>query len=67
MEGEFTMATTVDADIHLFEGELSLVRMKVERKRWLVTVDDHFVKCDKVVSLWTPAPEEIKGWSESGN
>lgn len=61
-----TMATTVDCDIHLFEGDVATIRMKVYGKKWLESVDGRFIRCDKVVSVWTPAEEEVEGWYKSG-
>lgn len=58
------MLTTADADIHIVEGEIDLVRMKVERNKWLLTIDGHLVRTDKVVSLWEPSEEEMRNYME---
>lgn len=65
MDGSsITMLTTVDTDIHVVNGETDLVRMKVERNTWLVTVDGRYVKSDKVVSVWTPTDDDLEGFKE---
>lgn len=67
MDKKYVMATTVDADIHLFEGEIELTRLKVERNKWLVTVDGRFVKADKIVAVWVPDEDELRGFLGSVN
>lgn len=62
---EIVFITTVDSDIHAIQGEIDLIRMKIERNRWLLTTDGRYVLCDKVVSAWIPSQEEIEGWLES--
>jgi len=65
MDGSsITMLTTVDTDIHVVSGDTDLVRMKVERNTWLVTVDGRYVKSDKVVSVWTPTDDDLEGFKE---
>ena len=68
---KYTMATTTDADIHLFEGNLVAVRQKVDyaqKQGWPVsTVDGRLVYARQIVSLWTPRPEEVSGWLSSGD
>lgn len=61
-----TRITTADADIHDIEGEIDLVRMKVERNQWLVSTDGRYVRCDKVVSLWVPGPDEPESIEQEG-
>lgn len=59
------MLTTVDTDIHVVGGEIDLVRMKVERNQWLLTIDGRYVRCNKVVSVWAPDEEELEGFLDS--
>lgn len=66
-EPEWVMVTTVDTDVHLFKSNIDLMRLKVERNTWLATVDGRFVKSDKVVSVWTPTEEELRGFTEALN
>lgn len=61
-ERSLTMLTTADADIHVIEGEVDLVRMKVDHNKWLLTVDGRYVKSDKVVCVWTPDEDELRGF-----
>jgi len=63
-DNEVTMLTTADADVHVVEGEIDLVRMKVERNKWLLTVDGRLVRTDKVVSVWVPTQEELRSYME---
>ena len=63
---EYVMVATADHDLHLIEGDMTLVKMKVERKAWLETIDKHLVRCNQVVSIWVPLPEEVEGWMSSG-
>ena len=68
MDGtEWVMATTVDTDVHLFRSSIDLMRMKVGNNQWLLTTDGHYVRGDKVVSLWVPSEEELQGWTEALN
>lgn len=57
-----TMITTADTDVHLIEGEIDLVCLKIERNKWLLTTDGHKVLCDKVVSAWVPSEDEVRGF-----
>lgn len=66
-ERSLTMLTTADADIHVIEGEIDLVRMKVDHNKWLLTVDGRYVKSDKVVCVWTPDEDELRGFMEGVN
>lgn len=61
---EYTMVTTVDADIHLFGMSVDLLRNKAKADHWLETVDGHFVRGDKVVSAWVPDEDEVRGFME---
>lgn len=63
-EPSVTMLTTVDADIHVIEDDIDLARMKVERNKWLMTIDGRLVRTDKVVSLWEPSQEEMRNYME---
>lgn len=67
MDGEYTMVTTVDSDIHLFEMDVPMVRSKAKADHWLETVDGHFVRGDKVVSVWVPDEHMIQGFFESAD
>lgn len=58
-EGKKTMLTTVDTDFHVVDGDVDLVRMKVDHNKWLMTVDGRFVRSDKVVSVWVPSEQEL--------
>ena len=62
---ELVMATTADTDIHVFEGSIDLVCMKLVRNEWIGTIDGRRVRCNKVVSVWTPSEEELEGFLES--
>ena len=62
---ELVMLTTADTDVHVVEGNIDLVCMKVARNTWIETVDKRRVRCDKVVSVWTPSEEELEGFLES--
>ena len=62
---EIVLITTTDADIHAIAGEIDLVRMKIERNTWLMTIDGRYVLTDKVVSAWVPTEEELESWLES--
>jgi len=59
-----TMGTTVDADIHTFEGDVDLIRMKADRNKWIKTVDGRFVRCSAIVSLWNPTKFEVDRYFE---
>ena len=63
-EQSVTMLTTVDADIHVIEDDIDLARMKVERNKWLMTIDGRLVRTDKVVSLWEPSQEDMRNYME---
>ena len=62
---EVTFVATADSDVHVIAGEIDLVRMKIERNTWVMTIDGRYVKCDKVVSAWVPSVEEIEGWLDT--
>lgn len=62
---EIVLVTTADSDVHAIEGDIDLVRMKIDHNKWLVTIDNRFVRSDKVVSVWVPGAEELQGWLES--
>lgn len=59
-------ATTTDSDIHAFEGELDMVRMKAERNKWIETVDGRLVRAGSIVSLWVPDEDELTGYFGEG-
>lgn len=61
---QYVMLTTSDADIHLVEESIEMARMKVERNRWIITVDRRYIKTDKVVSLWKPTEFELRNYME---
>lgn len=63
-DNEVTMLTTVDADVHIISCDLDMARLKVERNKWLLTVDGRMVRTDKVVTLWTPSVEELRSYME---
>lgn len=58
-DGKKTMLTTVDTDFHVIDGDIDLVRMKVDHNKWLMTTDGRFVRSDKVVSVWVPSQQEL--------
>ena len=58
-DGKKTMLTTVDTDFHVIDGDIDLVRMKVDHNKWLMTTDGRFVRSDKVVSVWVPSEREL--------
>lgn len=62
MEKYMTMITTCDADVHLISGEVDMVRMKIEKNKWLLTTDGRYVFTRNVVSAWTPSEDEVKGF-----
>lgn len=59
---ELVMVTTADTDIHVIEGNIDLVCMKVARNAWIETVDKRRVRCDKIVSVWEPDEFELRGF-----
>lgn len=63
--GEITMITTADTDVHVVEGDVDMVRLKVKRNDWIATTDGRFVSCDKVVCVWKPTQSELEGFLES--
>ena len=61
-ESKYVMATTVDADFHLFNEDIDMFRRKVDCNNWLLTIDGRYVKSDKVVSAWVPDEDEVRGF-----
>lgn len=57
---EITRFSTTDGDIHDTMGDADLIRHKIDSPnvRWLLTTAGWYVRCDKVVSVWTPGPDE---------
>lgn len=64
MSKSYVMVTTADADIHLIDETIDMARLKVERNRWLLTIDGRYVKTDKVVSVWEPSESELRNYME---
>ena len=62
---ELVMVTTADTDIHVIEGNIDLVCMKLTRNEWIATTDGRRLRCNKVVSVWVPSEEELQGFLES--
>ena len=58
-----TLITTVDADIHLVDEPLDMVRMKAAKPNfWIKTVDDRLVRSDAVVSVWDASDFEVEAY-----
>ena len=56
-----TLITTVDADIHLVDEPLDMVRMKAAKPNfWIKTIDDRLIKARSIVSIWTPSDFELQ-------
>lgn len=62
MEDKVTMITTCDTDVHLIQGDIDLVRMKIDKMKWLLTTDGRYVTTRSVVSAWEPSEDEVKGF-----
>ena len=66
-ERKLTMLTTVDADIHVLNEDIDLARMKIDYNKWLMTIDGRYVRSDKVVCVWVPDVDELRGFMEGVN
>ena len=62
MEDKVTMITTCDTDVHLIQGDIDLVRMKIDKMKWLLTTDGRYVTTRSVESVWEPSEDEVKGF-----
>ena len=62
MEDKVTMIATCDTDVHLIQGDIDLVRMKIDKNKWLLTTDGRYVTTRSVVSVWEPSEDEVKGF-----
>lgn len=67
MSDKMTMITTCDTDVHLIPGDIDMVRMKIDKNKWLLTTDGRYVTTHSVVSAWEPTVEEMKGFIDGIN
>lgn len=51
-EQKVSRITTVDGDVHDIIGDVDIVRYKVDKGLWLLTVDGWYVRGDKVVAVF---------------
>lgn len=62
---KYVMAGATDSYDYLFKCDMDLMRLKVERNKWLLTVDGVYVYAKHVVSLRVPNSEEVQSYLES--
>ena len=60
----YVMAGASDSYDYLFKCDMDLMRLKVERNKWLLTVDGVYVRASQVVSLRVPDDEEVESYLE---